>query len=62
MTTSDRRTVPIPPTQAVDADKLNRIHLLLVEDASRGLADVTAGKVKDARSILAALQRRRRLA
>lgn len=62
MTTSDRRTVPIPPTQVVDADKLNRIHLLLVEDASRGLADVTPGKVKDARSILAALQRRRRLA
>lgn len=31
-------------------------HLLLIEDASKGLADVAEGRAKDARS---ALQRRR---
>ncbi len=36
-----------------------RIHLLLIDDASRGLADVAAGKVKDARSTLGVIQRRR---
>lgn len=36
-----------------------RIHLLLINDASQGLADVAAGKVKDARSTLSALQSRR---
>ena len=36
-----------------------RIHLLLIDDASRGLADVAAGKVKDARSTLGTIQRRR---
>ena len=36
-----------------------RIHLLLIADASQGLADVAAGKVKDARATLAAMQRRR---
>ena len=36
-----------------------RIHLLLLDDASRGLADLAAGKVKDARSTLSAIQRRR---
>lgn len=36
-----------------------RIHLLLIGDASRGLADVVAGKVKDARSTLSAIKRRR---
>jgi prevent-host-death family protein len=36
-----------------------RIHLRLIEDASKGLDDIAAGKVKDARSALAALKRRR---
>jgi len=36
-----------------------RIHLFLIEDATRGLEDVVAGRVKDARSTLGALQRRR---
>jgi prevent-host-death family protein len=36
-----------------------RIHLLLIDDAGRGLADVAAGKVKDARGTLAAIKRRR---
>lgn len=35
------------------------IHLLLIEDASKGLADVSAGNVKDARNTLAAIKRRR---
>lgn len=36
-----------------------RIHLLLMEDASKGLTDVAAGKIKGARNALAALKRRR---
>ena len=36
-----------------------RIHLLLIADASQGLADVAAGQVKDARRTLTAMQRRR---
>lgn len=36
-----------------------RIHLLLVDDAARGLTDVVAGAGKDARSALTAIQRRR---
>jgi prevent-host-death family protein len=36
-----------------------RIHLLLIEDASKGLADVAAGNVNDARSALEARKRRR---
>ncbi len=36
-----------------------RIHLLLMADASKGLADVAVGKVKDARSTLSALKLRR---
>lgn len=51
----------------IDAERLDyyhqlereRIHLLLVDDAARGLADVAAGAVKDARSALTAIQRRR---
>ena len=51
----------------IDAQRLDyyhqlereRIHLLLIDDASRGLADVAAGKVKDARSTLGVIQRRR---
>jgi len=51
----------------IDAQRLDyyhqlereRIHLLLIEDASRGLADVAAGNIKDARSALSAIQRRR---
>lgn len=36
-----------------------RIHLLLIDDAGKGLDDIAAGKVKDARTTLAALKRRR---
>ncbi len=36
-----------------------RIHLLLLNDASKGLDDVMAGNVKDAKATLAALKRRR---
>lgn len=36
-----------------------RIHLLLTDDASKGLDDIAAGKVKDAHNILTALKRRR---
>ena len=51
----------------IDAQRLDyyhqlereRIHLLLLDEASKGLADVAAGRVKDARSALSALQRRR---
>ncbi|MFT3779984.1 MAG: type II toxin-antitoxin system Phd/YefM family antitoxin [Ottowia sp.] len=51
----------------IDAQRLDyyhrlereRIHLLLVDEASKGLADVAAGKVKGARGALSALKRRR---
>lgn len=51
----------------IDAQRLDyyhqlereRIHLLLIADASKGLDDVAAGKVKDARSTLSAIRRRR---
>ena len=36
-----------------------RIHLLLIEDARRGLEDVAAGRVKDARQSLQRIKRRR---
>ncbi|MEJ7137155.1 type II toxin-antitoxin system Phd/YefM family antitoxin [Amphibiibacter pelophylacis] len=36
-----------------------RIHLLLIDEASRGLADVAAGQVKDARTALAEIKLRR---
>lgn len=36
-----------------------RIHLLLIDDASKGLNDVAAGKVTDARSALQSIKRRR---
>lgn len=36
-----------------------RIHLLVIDDASKGLADVAAGKVKDAHNTLTAIKRRR---
>lgn len=36
-----------------------RIHLLLIGDAGKGLDDIAAGKVKDARTALTALKRRR---
>ncbi|RQS61279.1 type II toxin-antitoxin system Phd/YefM family antitoxin [Burkholderia sp. Bp8963] len=51
----------------IDAQRLDyyhalereRIHLLLIEDARKGLADVSAANVKDARSTLSAIKRRR---
>ena len=51
----------------IDADRLDyyhrlereRIHLLLIDEAGKGLDDVAAGKVKDARSAITAIKRRR---
>jgi prevent-host-death family protein len=36
-----------------------RIHLLLIDEAAKGLDDVAAGRIKDARTALTALKRRR---
>lgn len=36
-----------------------RIHLLLIDDARRGLEDIAAGRTQDADASLAALQQRR---
>ena len=36
-----------------------RIHLLLTDEASKGLDDIAAGNVKDPRATLTALKRRR---
>ncbi|HMW64259.1 type II toxin-antitoxin system Phd/YefM family antitoxin [Accumulibacter sp.] len=51
----------------IDAQRLDyyhqlereRIHLLLIDEAGKGLDDVAAGKVKDARSAITALKRKR---
>ena len=51
----------------IDSQRLNyyhqlereRIHLLLIDDAGKGLDDIAAGKVKDAHNTLTALKRRR---
>ena len=51
----------------IDAQRLDyyhqlereRIHLLLLNDANKGLDDVLAGNVKDAKATLAALKRSR---
>jgi prevent-host-death family protein len=52
----------------IDAQRLDyyhqlereRIHLLLIDAAAKGLDDVVAGRVKDARKAITALKRRRR--
>ena len=52
----------------VDADRLDyyhrlereRIHLLLIEGARKGLEDVAAGRTEDAREVIDALRRGRR--
>ena len=54
----------------IDADRLDyyhrlereRIHLLLIEDARRGLEDIAAGRTHDADAAIAKLQRRRKAA
>ncbi len=51
----------------IDANRLDyyhqlereRIHLLLIDEVSKGLDDVAAGRVKDARSALQSIKRRR---
>ena len=51
----------------IDAERLDyyhrleseRIHLLLIEDAKRGLADIEAGRTQGADAAVAALQKRR---
>lgn len=52
----------------IDADRLDyyhrlereRIHLLLLEDVKRGLADIAAGRTEDADTAIARLQRARK--
>lgn len=51
----------------IDAERLDhyhrlereRIHSLLIDGAGKGLDDVAAGRVKDARSAIQSIQRRR---
>lgn len=51
----------------IDAERLDyyhrlereRIHLVLLEEAAKGLADVAAGRTRDAREALGELKRRR---
>ncbi len=51
----------------IDADRLDhyhrlereRIHLLLIDDARKGLDDIVAGRAQDADQALAAIQKRR---
>ena len=52
----------------IDADRLDyyhrlereRIHLLLLDDAGRGLEDIAAGRVREADAAIAKLQQRRK--
>ena len=52
----------------IDADRLDyyhrlereRIHLLLLEDVKRGLADIVAGRTEEAGAAIARLQQRRK--
>lgn len=52
----------------VDADRLDhyhrlereRIHLLLIDDARKGLEDIAAGRAEDAREAIEAIRRKRR--
>jgi prevent-host-death family protein len=54
----------------IDADRLDyyhrlereRIHLLLIDDAKRGLADITAGRTFEADGAISQLQQKRRAA
>ena len=54
----------------IDSDRLDyyhrlereRIHLLLIDDAKRGLADITAGRTFEADTALAQLQQQRKTA
>ena len=56
-----------PLNARMDADRLDyyhrlereRIHLLLIDDARRGLADIAAGRTRDADATIAKLQQRR---
>jgi len=51
----------------IDAERLDhyhrlereRIHLLLIDEAGKGLDDVAAGRVKDARGVIQSIKRRR---
>ena len=51
----------------IDADRLDyyhrlereRIHLLLIDDAKRGLVDIAAGRTQEAEAAIAQLQQRR---
>jgi prevent-host-death family protein len=51
----------------IDADRLDyyhqlereRIHLLLIDEVSKGLDDVAAGRVKEAHSVIQSIKRRR---
>lgn len=52
----------------IDADRLDyyhrlereRIHLLLLDEAEKGMADIAAGRVKNARSAIGHLKAKRR--
>ena len=54
----------------IDSDRLDyyhrlereRIHLLLIDDAKRGLADITAGRTFEADAAISELQKRRKAA
>ena len=54
--------------QPINADRLDyyhrlereRIHLLLLEDVERGLADIAAGRTEDADAAIARLQQARK--
>ena len=49
----------LPKSDGSSIDMHERIHLLLIEEAGKGLEDVAAGRVQDARAALQKIKRRR---
>ena len=51
----------------IDAERLDyyhqlereRVHMILIDEASKGLDDIAAGRTKDARGVIASLKKRR---
>jgi hypothetical protein len=50
---------PIGGCPAAHQPERERIHLLLIDEASKGLDDVAAGRVQDACTALTAIKKRR---
>jgi hypothetical protein len=59
MSLGAKDVVPLPQGRAERLGLTAEAHHLLLDDVTRGLADITAGRTEDADSALARLQQRR---